>query len=181
MPRRVHALSLQQSIMERRSSLILTAAPSATHSPSSFRCSSMPGSTLFRLVTRMGVALLRGWTELLLLLLWALRDWVGCSQSRIHGVRLRQVTLVNRATTQTLLNSFTIAPDTGNHGCRASVLLPMPLPGGQMFPSSTRPVEVPISFVPVRKERYLFGARVFSADNGSGVGTLAVSNETNNL
>ena len=96
-------------------------------------------------------------------------------------MRLRQVTLANRATTQTLLNGFTIAPDTGNHGCRASVLLPMPLPVGQMAPSSTRPVEVPISFVPVRKERYLFGARVFSADNGSSVGTLAVSNETNNL
>ena len=34
--------------------------------------------------------------------------------------------LATRAATQTLLNSFTIVPNTGNHGCRASVLLPMP-------------------------------------------------------
>jgi alpha-galactosidase len=42
------------------------------------------------------------------------------------GLRLWQVTLANggnSAATQTLLNSFTIVSNTGNHGCRASVLL----------------------------------------------------------
>jgi alpha-galactosidase len=65
------------------------------------------------------------------------------------GLRLWQVTLANggnSAATQTLLNSFTIVSNMGNHSCRASVLLPMSLPVGPMAPSSTRSVEVPISF-----------------------------------
>jgi alpha-galactosidase len=47
------------------------------------------------------------------------------------GLRLWQVTPANggnSAATQMLLNSFTIVPNTGNPGCRASVLLPIPLP-----------------------------------------------------
>jgi alpha-galactosidase len=65
------------------------------------------------------------------------------------GLRLRQVTLANRGNsvaTHTLLNSFTIVPNTGNNGCRASVLLQTPLPVGQIVSSSTRSVEVPVSF-----------------------------------
>jgi hypothetical protein len=49
------------------------------------------------------------------------------------------------------LNSFTIVSNTGNRGCRASVLLPMPLPVGPIAPSSTRSVEVPVSFVPLKR------------------------------
>jgi hypothetical protein len=98
------------------------------------------------------------------------------------GLRLWRVTLANGgscATTQPLLNTFTIVPNTGNHGCRASVLLPMPLPVGPMAPSSTRSVEVPISFAPECGKSDSFSVQVvFSADNGSSVGTLAVSNET---
>ena len=98
------------------------------------------------------------------------------------GLRLWQVTLANggnSAATQTLLNSFTIVPNTGNHGCRASVLLPMPLPVGPIAPSSTGSVEVPISFTPGCGKNDTFSVQaVFSAGNGSDVGTLAVSNET---
>jgi hypothetical protein len=97
-------------------------------------------------------------------------------------LRLWQVTLANggnSAATQTLLKSFTIVPNTGNHGCRASVLLPMPLPVEPIAPSSTRSVEVPISFAPACGKSDTFSVQaVFSAGNGSDVGTLAVSNET---
>jgi len=93
-----------------------------------------------------------------------------------------QVTLANggnSAATQTLLNSFTIVPNTGNHGCRASVLLPMPLPVAPIASSSTRSVEVPISFAPGCGKSDTFSVQaVFSAGNGSSVGTLAESNET---
>jgi hypothetical protein len=98
------------------------------------------------------------------------------------GLRLWQVALANGGSsvaTQTLLNNFTIVPHTGNHGCRASVLLPMPLSIGPIAPSSTRSVEVPISFARGCGESDTFSVQaVFSAGNGSGVGTLAVSNET---
>jgi alpha-galactosidase len=114
--------------------------------------------------------------------LWALRDCGGYLQSRIRGLRLWQVTLANggnSAATQALLNSFTIVSNMGNHGCRANVLLPMSLPVGPMAPSSTRSVEVPISFAPRCGKSDTFSVQVvFSADNGSSAGTLAVSNET---
>jgi len=98
------------------------------------------------------------------------------------NLRLWQVTLANAgnsAATQTLLNSFTIVPNMGNHGCKVSVLLPMPLPVGPIAPSSTRSVEVPISFTPECGKNDTFSVQaVFSAGNGSDVGTLALSNET---
>jgi hypothetical protein len=97
-------------------------------------------------------------------------------------LRLWQFPLANgasSATRQTLLNSFAIVPNAGNHGCRASVLLPMPPAVGPMAPSSTRSVEVPISFAPGCGKSDTFSVQVvFSADNGSSVGTLALSNET---
>jgi alpha-galactosidase len=96
-------------------------------------------------------------------------------------LRLWQVTLANGGNStaaQTLLNSFTIVPNTGDHGCRASVLLPMPLPVGPIAPLSTRSVEVPILFAPGCGKNDTFSVQaVFSAGNGSDVGTLALSNE----
>jgi alpha-galactosidase len=83
------------------------------------------------------------------------------------------------AATQTLPNSFTIVPNMGNHGCRASVLLPMQPPVGPIAPSSTRSVEVPVSFAPGCGKSDTFSVQgVFSAGSGSGVGTLAASNQT---
>jgi alpha-galactosidase len=97
-------------------------------------------------------------------------------------LRLWQVTLANggnSAAGQTLLNSFTIVPNTGNHGCRVSVLLPVPLPVGPIAPSATRSVEVPISFAPGCGKSDTFSVQaVFSAGNGSDVGTLALTDET---
>ena len=97
-------------------------------------------------------------------------------------LRLWQVTLANggnSAATQTLLNTFTIVPNAGNHGCKASVLLPTPLPVGSIAPSSTRSVEVPILFAPGCGKNDTFSVQaVFSAGNGSDVSTLALTNET---
>jgi len=55
----------------------------------------------------------------------------------------------------------------------------MPLPVGPIAPSSTRSIEVPISFAPGCGKNDTFSVQaVYSAGNGSDVGTLALSNET---
>ncbi|QHN03597.1 alpha-galactosidase [Granulicella sp. WH15] len=99
-----------------------------------------------------------------------------------ENLRLWRLTFTNGGKSvapQALLNSFTIVPNAGNHGCRAQVLLPMPLFLGSIAPSSSRFVEVPISFTPSCDKEDTFAVHaVFSAGNGADVGTLAISNQT---
>jgi hypothetical protein len=99
-----------------------------------------------------------------------------------ENLRLWQLTLTNGGTSaapQALLNGFTIAPNAGNHGCKAQVLLQTPVFLGAIAPASKRSVEVPISFTTSCDNGDTFAVHaVFSAGNGADVGTLAVSNQT---
>jgi hypothetical protein len=99
-----------------------------------------------------------------------------------ENLRLWQLTLTNKGTSaasQALLNSFTIVPNAGNHGCKAQIVVPTPVFLGSIAPGSNRSVEVPISFTPSCDKEDTFSVHaVFSAGNGADVGTLAVSNQT---
>ena len=98
------------------------------------------------------------------------------------NLRLWQLTLANGGTsaaTQTLLNSFTIVPNAGNHGCKTKILLPTPIFLGNIAPASSRSIEVPVSFTPSCTNGDTFAVHaVFSSGNGTDVGTLATTNQT---
>jgi len=98
------------------------------------------------------------------------------------NLRLWRLALTNQGlapANRTRLNSFTLAPVSFDHSCKANVLLPLPFPLGSIAPSSTRTVGVPILFTPGCSDDDSFSLHaVFSAGNGVDVGTLASASET---
>jgi alpha-galactosidase len=99
-----------------------------------------------------------------------------------NDLRIWQLTLSNNGTAvaqQATLNSFTLIPIGNNTACKARVLLPTPVPLGNITASGTRTIDVPIAFTSSCRDDSQFALHaVFSATNGATVGSIVSSSET---
>jgi alpha-galactosidase len=77
---------------------------------------------------------------------------------------------------QATLNSFTLVPVDGEHGCKAVPVLPLPLPLGSIPAGATSNINVPIAFTPWCTTSTTFTLHaIFSANNGADVSTLTTT------
>jgi alpha-galactosidase len=106
----------------------------------------------------------------------AISGKVGSNNLRVW--RLSLTNGGNADATNVRINNFSLSPESHDAGCKATPILPMPLPVGTVAPGATRMIEIPIVFSPLCRNESTFAVDVvFSANNGADVGNI-VSTET---